>query len=201
MPMSHRSTVHRCPRPSTDEQSAPADVRYALGRCSLGAVLVAATTGGVCALLLGDGEEELVGDLERRLRGRCCRRADAELEELVAKAVGLFEEPRSLLDLPLDVRGTDFQRRVWRALQAVPAGSTTTYAAIARAIGAPKAVRAVGSACAANPVAVAIPCHRVLRGDGGLSGYRWGLERKRALLEREARGASRPRFGEVAGER
>lgn len=187
MPMNHRSTSHRAPMPSTDGQRAPAEVRYATGRCSLGSVLVATSARGVCALLLGDGEEGLVGDLERRLHGRSCRRADAELEELVAKAVALVEEPRSTVKLALDVRGTDFQRRVWRALQAVPAGATTTYAELARAIGAPKAVRAVGSACAANPVAVAIPCHRVLRGDGGLSGYRWGLVRKRALLEREAR--------------
>ncbi|MGI5861968.1 MAG: methylated-DNA--[protein]-cysteine S-methyltransferase [Myxococcales bacterium] len=167
-------------------------MRYAIGRCSLGALLLAASERGVCALLLGDDDEELVADLERRLRGRSCRRDDAKLEGVLAKAIELVDLPCAAVELPLDVRGTDFQKRVWSALQEVPAGSTTTYAELARAIGAPNAVRAVGSACAANPVAVAIPCHRVLRGDGGLSGYRWGIERKRALLRREARGAAGP---------
>jgi AraC family transcriptional regulator of adaptative response/methylated-DNA-[protein]-cysteine methyltransferase len=110
---------------------------------------------------------------------------DADYERLVARVVGLIEAPKIGLDLPLDVRGTAFQQRVWQALQEIPPGKTVTYTEIARAIGAPKAVRAVASACAANNLAVAIPCHRVVRNDGSQSGYAWGVARKRALIERE----------------
>jgi AraC family transcriptional regulator of adaptative response/methylated-DNA-[protein]-cysteine methyltransferase len=161
-------------------------IRFALGACSLGAVLVAATARGACAILLGDDPEALLRDLERRFPHAELLGADAEFEGLVAKVVGLVERPRAPVELPLDIRGTAFQERVWQALRAIPAGATATYTEIAHAIGDPKAARAVAGACAANPLAVAIPCHRVVRAGGGLSGYRWGVERKRALLEREA---------------
>ena len=163
-----------------------ASIRFAVGDCSLGAILVAATDKGVCAILLGDDPETLVRDLEDRFPKARLIGGDAQFEELVAKVVGFVEAPALGLDLPLDVRGTAFQRRVWQALRKIPAGSTARYSEIAKRIGAPKAVRAVAQACAANAIAVAIPCHRVVRNDGGLSGYRWGVERKRALLERES---------------
>lgn len=162
------------------------EIRYAVGRCSLGAVLVAATARGVCAILLGDDPEALARDLAQRFPRASLRAAEEGFAQTVAAVVGLVERPRADLALPLDVRGTAFQRRVWEALRAIPAGSTTTYAALAAQLGAPKSVRAVAQACAANALAVAIPCHRVLRTDGALAGYRWGLSRKRALLDREA---------------
>lgn len=165
------------------------EIRFALGECSLGSILVAATAKGVCAILLGDDPEALVHDLERRFARARLIGADADFERLVAQVVGLVEQPRLAAALPLDIRGTAFQQRVWQALAAIPAGSTRSYAELADALGAPRAVRAVASACAANPLAVAIPCHRVVRGDGGLAGYRWGVERKRELLAREARDA------------
>jgi AraC family transcriptional regulator of adaptative response/methylated-DNA-[protein]-cysteine methyltransferase len=161
-------------------------IRFAIGECSLGSILVAATERGVCAILLGDDPEQLAHDLERRFPRAQLIGADAGFERLVAEVVGLVEQPRVGRELPLDVRGTAFQRRVWQALREIPAGQTTSYAQLARAIGAPKAVRAVAQACGKNPLAVAIPCHRVVRTDGALSGYRWGVERKRALLAREA---------------
>lgn len=164
-------------------------IRFAVGQCSLGAVLVAATARGVCAILLGDAPEALVRELQDRFPRAELLGGDADFEAHVAEVVGLVEAPRKGLSLPLDVRGTAFQQRVWQALRAVPAGKTSTYARLARAIGRPSAVRAVAGAVAANPLAVAIPCHRVIRTDGALSGYRWGVERKRALLERE--GAAR----------
>lgn len=167
------------------------EIRFAVGECSLGSVLVAATSVGVCAVLLGDDPNELVHDLERRFPKAQLVGADSDFESLVAKVVGLVEQPSSHVDLPLDVRGTAFQQRVWKALGAIPAGTTTSYTQLAEAIGAPRSVRAVASACAANALAVAIPCHRVVRTDGGLSGYRWGVERKRALLEREAQAKRR----------
>ena len=143
---------------------------------------------GVCAIPLGDDPDALVRDLQDRFPKAELIGGDAEFERLVAQVVGFVEAPRLGLDLPLDVRGTAFQQRVWQALREIPAGSTASYADIAERIGAPKAVRAVAQACAANALAVAIPCHRVVRNDGSLSGYRWGVERKRALLEREAVG-------------
>jgi AraC family transcriptional regulator, regulatory protein of adaptative response / methylated-DNA-[protein]-cysteine methyltransferase len=161
-------------------------IRFAIGECSLGSILVAATERGVCAILLGDDPEQLAHDLERRFPRAQLIGADAGFERLVAEVVGLVEQPRVGRELPLDVRGTAFQRRVWQALREIPAGQTTSYAQLARAIAAPTAVRAVAQACGANPLAVAIPCHRVVRTDGALSGYRWGVERKRALLAREA---------------
>jgi len=161
------------------------EIRFAVGQCSLGSILVASSATGVCAILMGDDAETLVHDLQDRFAKARLIGGDADFESLVAQVVGLIEAPGTGLDLPLDVRGTAFQQRVWQALQQIPTGTTATYADIARKIGAPKAVRAVAGACAANALAVAIPCHRVIRSDGALSGYRWGIERKRALLERE----------------
>ncbi len=163
-------------------------IRFALGECSLGAILVAATTKGVCAIELGDDADVLLRAFERRFPKACLIGADAAFEQLVARVVGLIERPQCGVDLPLDIRGTAFQQRVWQALRAIGPGTTASYAEIARRIGQPTAVRAVAGACAANPVAVAIPCHRVVRTDGALSGYRWGVARKRILLEREAAG-------------
>ena len=161
-------------------------IRFAVGECSLGSILVAQSERGICAILLGDDPDALLRELEQRFPRATLIGGDAAFEDLVAKVVGLIEAPAVGLDLPLDVRGTAFQQRVWRALQKIPAGHTVSYAELAKTIGAPKAVRAVASACAANAIAVAIPCHRVVRKGGGLSGYRWGVERKRTLLEREA---------------
>ncbi len=161
-------------------------IRFAVGEASLGAVLVAATNKGLCAILLGDDPEALVRELQDRFPRAGFEGADPAFERMVAEVVGLIEAPGQRLDLPLDIRGTAFQQRVWAALCAIPAGKTATYREIARAIGQPKAVRAVAQACAANPLAVAIPCHRVVRTDGDVSGYRWGVERKRELIAREA---------------
>ncbi len=163
-------------------------IRFGVGQCSLGSVLVAATDVGVCAIFLGDDPDVLVHDLEDRFPGAVLTGADAPFERWMAAVVALVDEPSTGLDLPLDVRGTVFQQRVWQALRAIPAGRTASYAEIAATIGAPTAVRAVAAACAANKLAVAIPCHRVVRTDGGLSGYRWGVDRKRQLLDREALG-------------
>jgi AraC family transcriptional regulator of adaptative response/methylated-DNA-[protein]-cysteine methyltransferase len=160
-------------------------IRFAVGQCSLGAIVVAATDKGVCSIALGDDPEQLVRDLQDRFARAELIGGDADFEQLVAQVVAFVESPQQQFDLPLDVRGTAFQQRVWRALQKIPAGSTVSYATLARRIGAPAAVRAVAQACGANKIAVAIPCHRVVRTDGSLSGYRWGVERKRELLERE----------------
>ncbi len=162
-------------------------IRFATGRCSLGSVLVAATQKGICAVTLHDDPEILIRDLQDTFPRAELIGADASFESHVAKVVGLVEHPYNAFDLPLDVRGTAFQERVWQALRRIPAGSTATYADIARDIGMPKAVRAVAQACGANKIAVVIPCHRVIRTDGSLSGYRWGVERKADLLRREAR--------------
>lgn len=164
-----------------------AEIRFAVGQCALGAVLVAASARGVCAISLGDDPDALVRQLQDRFPRATLIGGDAQFERLVAQVAGFVEAPRLGLDLPLDVRGSLFQRRVWDALQAIPAGTTVTYKELAERIGAPQSARAVAGACAANPLAVAIPCHRVVRTDGDLSGYRWGVERKRALLERESR--------------
>jgi AraC family transcriptional regulator, regulatory protein of adaptative response / methylated-DNA-[protein]-cysteine methyltransferase len=167
---------------------ANAEIRFAVGQCSLGAILVARSERGVCAILIGDDPDALARDLQDRFPRAALIGGDAAFEGWVATVVGFVETPALGLDLPLDIRGTAFQQRVWRALREIPPGSTASYADIARAIGAPKAVRAVAQACGANALAVAIPCHRVVRTDGALSGYRWGVERKRALLEREEAG-------------
>jgi len=161
-------------------------IGYALGRSTLGEILLAATSRGVCALLLGDRADRLVAELEERFPGHAVRWEPQRLSAWMERAVALVLDPARGFDLPLDPRGSAFERRVWRALGEIPPGATATYGAIARRLGAPEAARAVGRACAANPVAVAVPCHRVVRADGGLGGYRWGIERKRALLAREA---------------
>ncbi|HEX5514520.1 MAG TPA: bifunctional DNA-binding transcriptional regulator/O6-methylguanine-DNA methyltransferase Ada [Gammaproteobacteria bacterium] len=162
------------------------DIRFAIGECSLGAILVAQSQRGVCAILLGDDPEALVRDLQDRFPHANLIGGDSDFERLVATVVGFVEAPKIGLDLPLDVRGTAFQQRVWQALREIPAGKTASYTEIAKRIGCPSAVRAVAQACGANALAVAIPCHRVVRSDGSLSGYRWGVERKRALLDKEA---------------
>ncbi|WP_042701366.1 bifunctional DNA-binding transcriptional regulator/O6-methylguanine-DNA methyltransferase Ada [Azospirillum sp. B506] len=164
-------------------------IRFAVGVCSLGSILVAATERGVCAILLGDDPDMLLRDLQERFSRAELIGGDADFEATVAQVVGFVEAPGMGLGLPLDIGGTAFQQRVWQALRAIPAGRTASYAEIADAIGEPAAVRAVARACGANPLAVAIPCHRVVRSDGGLSGYRWGVERKRDLLDRERREA------------
>src|SRR5258705_9686606 len=161
-------------------------IRFAVGQTSLGAILVASSKNGVAAILLGDDPDELVRNLQDRFPKAHLIGADRDYEALVARVVGFVEAPGIGLDLPLDVRGTAFQQRVWQALQEIPVGEAVSYAEIARRIGSPKAARAVAGACAANNLAVAIPCHRVVRKDGSLSGYAWGVERKRALLDREA---------------
>ncbi len=163
-------------------------IRFAVGQCTLGAILVAASARGICAILLGDDPDALVRELQDRFPRAELVGGDAGFERWVALVVGFVEQPRLGLELPLDVRGTAFQQRVWQALQKIPVGTTASYTEIAQRIGAPKSVRAVAGACAANTLAVAIPCHRVVRNDGGLSGYRWGVVRKRALLELEAQG-------------
>jgi AraC family transcriptional regulator of adaptative response/methylated-DNA-[protein]-cysteine methyltransferase len=165
-------------------------IEFSVGSCSLGALLVAATERGLCAILLGEDEAELERDLRRRFARAELRAGGAEFQGRVAQVIQLVEQPQLGLSLPLDLRGTAFQERVWQALQAIPAGVTRSYRQVAQALGTPQAVRAVASACGANPLAVAVPCHRVVRSDGGLSGYRWGIERKRALLEREQAAAA-----------
>jgi len=161
------------------------DIRFAAAQCSLGAIVVAQSTRGVCAILLGDDPDALVRDLQDQFPKATLIGADAAFEQVVAQVIGLVEAPSLGLNLPLDVRGTAFQERVWQALRDIPPGHTATYAEIAQRIGQPRAVRAVAQACASNRIAVAIPCHRVVRSDGALSGYRWGVARKRELLERE----------------
>jgi AraC family transcriptional regulator of adaptative response/methylated-DNA-[protein]-cysteine methyltransferase len=165
---------------------ADVDIHFAIGESSLGSILVAKSKLGVCAVLIGDDPRPLLKDLQDQFPKANLIGDESGYEELVAKVVGLIETPRLGFDLPLDIRGTAFQQRVWKALQQIPVGSTASYADIAKLIGMPKAVRAVAQACGANALAVAIPCHRVVRSDGSLSGYRWGVDRKRTLLHREA---------------
>ncbi len=160
-------------------------IQVVIGQSSVGLVLVAQSAKGICAVLLGDDRRALRRDLRRRLPGATLIEGDATLGALVAEVIAFVESPTRRLDVPLDLRGTEFQRRVWRALREIPAGSTASYSDIANRIGAPKAAKDVAEACAANPLAVVVPCHRVIRKDGSLSGYRWGLERKRALLAKE----------------
>ena len=160
------------------------EIRFAVGECWLGSILVAATDKGVCAIELGADADALVRAFQRRFANARLVAGDRAFEQWVAKVVGFLEAPKRGLDLPLDIRGTAFQRRVWDAIRQIPPGRTASYTEIARRIGAPRAVRAVASACASNAIALAIPCHRIVRQDGTASGYRWGIERKRALLER-----------------
>lgn len=173
--------------PTAFRKGAPdAAIHFAIGQCSLGAILVARSATGICAILIGDEPEPLARDLQDRFPRAELIGGDRDFEATVAAVVGLVEAPGIGLDLPLDIRGTAFQQRVWQALIRIPAGSTATYTEVAAMIGEPRAVRAVAGACAANKIAIAIPCHRVVRNDGSLSGYRWGVARKRALLAREA---------------
>ncbi len=168
-------------------------IRFAIGQCTLGAILVARSERGICAISLGDDPETLACELQDRFPQAELIGGDAAFERLVAQVVGMVETPASATPgLPLDIRGTAFQERVWRALQAIPAGHTASYADIAANIGQPRATRAVARACASNVLAVAIPCHRVVRRDGDLAGYRWGVERKRELLRRENPDAGTP---------
>lgn len=160
-------------------------IRFALGQCSLGAILVAESDQGICSIALGDVPEPLLDQLQAQFPSAELVGGDAAFERRVAQVVGFVEQPALGLNLPLDVRGSAFQQRVWQALRAVPAGQTLSYAELARRIGQPRAARAVARACASNVLAVAIPCHRVVRGDGALAGYRWGVARKQALLESE----------------
>lgn len=162
------------------------EIRFAIGECTLGAILVAASARGICTIALGDAPEKLLNELQDQFPRAHLVGGDRAFEEWVAKVVGFVETPSLGLDLPLDIRGTAFQQRVWQALKEIPVGSTVSYTDIANRINMPKAARAVAGACAANKLAVAIPCHRVVRSDGDLSGYRWGIERKHALLERES---------------
>jgi AraC family transcriptional regulator of adaptative response/methylated-DNA-[protein]-cysteine methyltransferase len=161
-------------------------IYFAIGECFLGSILVAQSEKGVCAILIGDDAEELLRDLQNRFPQAELTGGDQNFESVISQVIAYIEEPAQGFLLPLDIRGTTFQQRVWQALRQIPAGETRNYTDIGRIIGAPKAVRAVASACAANALAVVIPCHRVVRTDGSLSGYRWGVERKRALIDREA---------------
>ena len=170
--------------PKAFQTGGAGDIRFAVGQCSLGAVLVAQSDKGICAITLGDAPEVLIEDLQDRFPKANLIGADADFEKTVAQVIGLVDQGQAL-DLPLDIRGTAFQQRVWQALRAIPVGETRSYAEVAEMIGSPAAVRAVAGACAANALAIAIPCHRVVRTDGALSGYRWGVERKRALLSKE----------------
>lgn len=165
------------------------EIRFAVAQCALGAILVACSERGICAIWLDDDPQRLVRQLQDSFPRARLVGADAEFEGLVAQVVGFVEAPQIGLDLPLDIRGTAFQQRVWQALRQIPPGQTIGYAELAERIGQPGSARAVARACAANAIAVAIPCHRVVRSDGALSGYRWGVERKRALLEAEASAA------------
>jgi AraC family transcriptional regulator of adaptative response/methylated-DNA-[protein]-cysteine methyltransferase len=160
-------------------------IRHAVVPCSLGWVIVAATRKGVCAIEFDESAEALEDRIRARFPQAQFEPADAGFQRWIARVLDYIEQPRGVLDLPLDVQGTVFQRRVWQALQAIPAGETSTYSEIAARIGQPRAFRAVAHACAENAVAVAIPCHRAVRADGSLAGYRWGLARKAELLKRE----------------
>jgi AraC family transcriptional regulator, regulatory protein of adaptative response / methylated-DNA-[protein]-cysteine methyltransferase len=164
-----------------------ATIGFAIAPCSLGFVIIAVSEQLIRSIMVGDDPETLVGDLQKEFpNDELTAAADCD-PALVSKVVGLIEDPAHAVDLPLDIRGTDFQLSVWEALQKVPAGTTVSYTFLAEQIGSPKAVRAVARACAANHLAVAIPCHRAVRSNGELAGYRWGIERKRMLLNREAK--------------
>jgi AraC family transcriptional regulator, regulatory protein of adaptative response / methylated-DNA-[protein]-cysteine methyltransferase len=171
---------------SRPHQWIPDEIRFGVRVFSLGLALVAQSSRGICAVLLGDDAAVLRSDLAGRFPGAVFVDGGEELDTIVAKVVALIESPSGVLDEPLDLRGSEFQRRVWHALRQIPAGSTASYTDIAERLGMPAAARAVARACAANPLAVVVPCHRVVTKDGKLSGYRWGVDRKRLLLDREA---------------
>lgn len=167
------------------------EVWFAVGKCSLGDILVAESARGICAILLGDNPESLVQQLQDHFPHAVLQGADPDFEQRMATIIGFVDAPQTGLSLPLDIRGTAFQQRVWQALRDIPLGETASYSQIAQKMGAPKAVRAVAGACAANLLAVAIPCHRVVKNDGQISGYRWGVERKQALLTQEKKTGSK----------
>jgi AraC family transcriptional regulator of adaptative response/methylated-DNA-[protein]-cysteine methyltransferase len=173
-------------------------IDYAFARCFLGWAIIAATERGLCAVEFGDDRIDLLGQLTRHFPKARIEKAAKEFSDVVENVVALIDAPRAAADLALDIQGTAFQQQVWCALRAIKPGQTASYSEIARRLGRPKAVRAVAGACAANTLGVVIPCHRVLRSDGGLGGYRWGVTRKRALLEREAGGATPPKTGRRA---
>lgn len=160
-------------------------ITWQTGHCYLGEILVAGTSGGVCAVLPGGSAEELVAELARRFPGATLKHANDSRADWFAGVMSYLIDSRKPLSIQLDLRGTEFQCKVWRALQEIPSGSSASYGDIARRMGMPTASRAVAGACAANPLAVVVPCHRVLRGDGSLSGYRWGVKRKQAVLSHE----------------
>lgn len=163
------------------------ELHYAIGDCTLGKLLVATNANGICAVLLGDDQDDLLSDLNWRFRTANKHESNTRIATLLSHVVDHIRQPGSSHPaVMLDPQGTPFQHQVWSALRQIPAGKTVSYQVLAERIGAPRAVRAVAGACAANPIAVLIPCHRVLRSDGGMSGYRWGVERKRALLEAES---------------
>ena len=182
---SMRPNMNAEPNPQ-EEHGSIASIHVTVRDCSLGSLLVAATEKGVCAILLGDEPETLTQDLRHHFPNARLIHGDRDFERHVKDVVDLVETPTSDFDGVLDVRGTDFQCRVWKALQEIPTGTTASYKEVAHRIGAPNSVRAVARACASNVLAVAIPCHRVVRADGDISGYRWGVDRKRRLLDREA---------------
>lgn len=173
-------------------QWVPDEIRVAIRAFSLGLALIAQSSRGICAVLLGDDAELLRGDLAMRFPGALFVDGGEELDAIATRVVALIESPSGVLDEPLDLRGSEFQRRVWHALRQIPAGSTASYTEIAERLGMPAAARAVARACAANALAVVVPCHRVVTKDGRLSGYRWGVDRKRSLLDREARSSVDP---------
>lgn len=160
-------------------------IRTALADCPFGRLLVGATDKGVCFIGFAEPDDALMGDLQRRFPRATIAQADPTLTATVQQVLAFLEEPKQALDLPLDLRGTAFQQRVWRTLCTIPAGETRTYAQLAGMVGNPKAIRAVARSCATNPVSLAVPCHRVIGSDGNLTGYRWGVPRKQALLRRE----------------
>lgn len=160
-------------------------IYFAVGRCTFGDILVAQSETGVCAIFLGDNPQALIQQLQDQFANAELVGADNSFERVVASVVGFIENPFQHIDLPLDIKGTAFQELVWNALREIPPGQTVSYSEIAARIGKPRAIRAVASACAANKLAVIIPCHRVVRTDGSLSGYRWGLDRKAELIRHE----------------
>lgn len=181
------STRSRRSTRASAARGAGADViNVAFARSPIGLVLVARSAAGLAAVLVGDDRDALRRELARRFPLGSFVGSDAALDALAAKVAALVDTPARTLDVPLDMRGTPFQREVWRALRTIPAGSTTTYGELAARLGRPESARAVGAACGANPLAIIVPCHRVVARDGALTGYRWGVERKQALLQREA---------------
>lgn len=181
-----RNARHAAPLNDPSHTPVISPIRFGLAECSLGPILVAVSDKGVCAIMMGDDPDVLVRDLQDTFPRAELADHDPDFSRAMAKVIEFVEAPRLGLDLPLDIAGTAFQKRVWQALTEIPMGQTASYTEIAERIGAPTATRAVAQACAANPVAVVVPCHRVIRKNGGLSGYRWGVERKRKLLEKEA---------------